>query len=86
MTPPADQIFSDLCRLLEPFNAKQVELKPSTDISADLNIDSVSVMDFVMEVEDHFNIDIPLNILSETHTMDDLVKVVEGRLQRKRSA
>jgi acyl carrier protein len=39
-------------------------------------------MDFVMEVEDHFDIDIPLNVLSETRTMDDLVNVVEGRLNR----
>lgn len=77
-----DQIFADLCRLLQPFNAANVELTQATDISADLNIDSVSVMDFVMEVEDHFDIDIPLNVLSETHTMDDLVKVVEERLKQ----
>ena len=25
-------------------------------------------MDFVMEVEDHFDIDIPLNVLSETRS------------------
>lgn len=77
-----DEIFSHLCRLLEPFNAKGITLTPATDISADLNIDSVSVMDFVMEVEDHFDIDIPLNVLSETRTMEDLVGVVEGRLNR----
>jgi acyl carrier protein len=40
-------------------------------------------MDFVMEVEDHFEIDIPLNVLSETRTMNDLVNVVEGRLKQK---
>jgi len=71
--------FETLCRLLQPFNAAGVTLKPTTDISADLNIDSVSVMDFVMEVEDHFDIDIPLNVLSETRTMNDLIKVVESR-------
>jgi acyl carrier protein len=71
--------FDTLCRLLEPFNTAKVTLKPETDISADLNIDSVSVMDFVMEVEDTFDIDIPLNVLSETRTMADLVKVVDGR-------
>jgi acyl carrier protein len=36
-----------------------------------------------MEVEDHFEIDIPLNVLSETRTMDDLVSVVETRLKQK---
>jgi acyl carrier protein len=81
MTASADT-FTTLCQLLEPFNAAKITLKPETDISADLNIDSVSVMDFVMEVEDHFNIDIPLNVLSETRSIADLVKVVEDRLAK----
>jgi acyl carrier protein len=74
-----EDTFAALCRLLTPFNAKGVKLEPNTDISTDLNIDSVSVMDFVMEVEDHFDIEIPLNLLSETRTISDLVKVVETR-------
>jgi len=78
-----DEIYAMLCRLLQPFNSNGVELSPDTEISADLSIDSVSVMDFVMEVEDHYEIDIPLNVLSETRTMADLVTVVEGRLKQK---
>lgn len=69
--------FDKLCQLLQPFNASGVKLTPETDISADLNIDSVSVMDFVMEVEDAFDIEIPLNVLSETRTIADLVRVVD---------
>lgn len=74
------EIFEELCRLLAPFNTDGVELKPETDISTDLNIDSVSVMDFVMEVEDKYDIDIPLNVLSETRTLNDLIEVVQGRI------
>lgn len=80
MTSSSDEIFAKLGELLTPFNTKNIELKPDTEISVDLNIDSVSVMDFVMEVEDHYDIDIPLNVLADTHTMSDLVKVVEGRI------
>ena len=79
MAPSEDEIFSKLSELLMPFNTKNVMLRPETEISVELNIDSVSVMDFVMEVEDHFDIDIPLNVLSETHTMADMVKVVRDR-------
>ena len=78
----SEDTFTTLCQLLEPFNTAKIALTPETDISADLNIDSVSVMDFVMEVEDHFNIDIPLNVLSETRSIADLVKVVDGRLAK----
>jgi acyl carrier protein len=80
MTASKDEIYSKLCELLEPFNTNKINLTETTEISADLNIDSVAVMDFIMEVEDAFDIDIPLNVLSETHTMADLVKVVESRI------
>jgi acyl carrier protein len=73
------KIFDAVTGLLAPFNAENIELKLETDISGDLNIDSVSVMDFVMEVEDKFDIDIPLNLLSETRTIAELVGVVKTR-------
>lgn len=73
---------AEICKLLEPFNTVGARLSPSTDISTDLNIDSVTVMDFVMEVEDHFDIEIPLNVLSETRTIADLAKVVEARAKK----
>lgn len=78
MTATIDQI----CKLLEPFNTNGAKLSPDTDISTDLNIDSVTVMDFVMEVEDHFDIEVPLNVLSETRTIADLAKVVEARISK----
>ena len=73
---------SQLCTLLEPFNTNGTVLSATTDISTDLNIDSVTVMDFVMEVEDHFDIEIPLNVLSETRTVADLARVVETRTKK----
>mgnify|MGYP000848395710 CR=1 FL=1 len=78
MSDTADAIM----KLLQPFNTAGVALTPDTDISSDLNIDSVTVMDFVMEVEDHFDIEIPLNVLAETRTVAELAKVVDARVKR----
>jgi acyl carrier protein len=78
MTDTAAQI----CKLLAPFNTNGTVLSVTTDISTDLNIDSVTVMDFVMEVEDHFDIEIPLNVLAETRTVGDLAKVVDARVKK----
>ncbi len=69
-------VFEEICKLLAPFNHDNVELTGSTDMTADLHIDSVSIMDFVMEVEDRFDIDIPLNLLAETRTLNDLTREV----------
>lgn len=73
---------SQIIELLAPFNSNGTVLSATTDISTDLNIDSVTVMDFVMEVEDRFDIEIPLNVLSETRTVADLAKVVDARVKK----
>ena len=80
MNAADEQILAKLKELLQKFNSNNIELSETTDISTDLNIDSVAVMDFVMEVEDAYDIDIPLNVLSETRTMRDLVGVVQKEL------
>jgi acyl carrier protein len=78
----ADPIVGRLCDLLAPFNEAGISLRPETDIAAELNIDSVAVMNFVMEVEDSFDIEIPLNVLSEIRSIADLAGVVRARIKR----
>lgn len=80
MASANEEIFAELCKLLEPFNKVKITLARKTDISSDLNIDSVSVMDFIMEIEDKYDIDIPLNMLSDIRTLDELTNVVETRV------
>ncbi len=75
------EILTEVCTLLAPFNTNGVTLTAATDIPAELNIDSVGVLDFIMDVEDKFDIEIPMNVVAETHTIGDLVKVVQARIK-----
>jgi acyl carrier protein len=76
-------VIEEICRLLGPHNPKGIALTAETDIPAELNIDSVGVLDFIMDVEDAFDIEIPMNVVAETHTIGDLVKVVEDRIRTR---
>jgi acyl carrier protein len=76
------EITKEICSLLSPHNQEGIELKAATDIPAELNIDSVGVLDFIMDVEDKFDIEIPMNVVAETRTIGDLVKVVEKRIKK----
>lgn len=73
------EVFSILCDLLTPFNKDNLPLSFSTQITTELEMDSVAVMDFIMEVEDHFNIDIPLNVLSDIKTIGDLTAFLQTK-------
>lgn len=77
-----NEIITEICTLLEPHNKNGVKLSVSTDIPAELNIDSVGVLDFIMDVEDKFDIEIPMNVVAETHTIGDLVAVVQKRIRK----
>ena len=57
--------------------------RTSSGNAAGLNIDSVAAMDLIMEIEDHFEIDIPMNQVSELQTVGDLVGLVRTTVDTK---
>ena len=76
------EIVPVLADLLKPFNLENKPLVESTDIPAELNIDSVGVLDFIMEVEDHFEIEIPMNAVANIRTVGELATYVQSRLNK----
>jgi acyl carrier protein len=75
-------IIAMICKLLAPYNVENKILSADTDIPAELNIDSVGVLDFIMEVEDHFDIEIPMNVVSDTRTIGELASYVQSQLKK----
>ncbi len=69
-----------LVDLLKPFNTENKTLTEATDIPAELNIDSVGVLDFIMEVEDHFDIEIPMNAVANIRTVGELAAYVKAKV------
>ncbi len=56
--------------------ARKIDLGSS--VVEDTGLDSVSVMDFVMELEDDFDITIPLDRIAEVRTVGDLANAVQA--------
>lgn len=48
----------------------------STNMVTELQLDSFQVMEFILEVEDHFDVAIDLESLANTQTIKDLALVV----------
>ncbi len=70
------EMFEKLKGLIEPFNKKGVELSDATTFAGDLEWDSLTVMDFVAEVEDTFDIVITMNMQAEIENVGQLVDAV----------
>jgi acyl carrier protein len=73
-----------LLDLLRAQAKEPITLDATTDFVADLGLESIQVMSFVMEVEEHFDVAIDLDTLSGVRTLRDLAAAVEharGRQQ-----
>jgi len=64
-------ILSQLFEIIKPSVKDGRQLEEDTDLVADLGLDSLKVMTLVEEVEDQFDISIPLNILANVRTIKD---------------
>ena len=76
-------IVAELCAMVQRYNTEKLDLNADTSLASDLNIDSVEVMDLIMEIEDKYNVDIPINLLTEVERVRDLAKIVNDRMEGK---
>jgi acyl carrier protein len=75
-------VLDEIRSLMEPYNPNGVKISLETDFSSELNIDSVAAMNLVMEIEDKFELDIPINQLPDMNTPKDLVDIVLARVNK----
>lgn len=82
MTQSVDEIFEQICALIKPFNNKNVPLSKDTVFSIDLELDSLTVMDLLSEIEDEFDITVPLNMLPDLETIGQFTEAVQKLLSK----
>lgn len=68
--------FTRLIELIEPFNTKAITLAEDTSFANDLELDSLTVMDLVANIEDEWDINMPLNLLPDLETVGQLADAV----------
>ena len=72
-----DNIESDIIELLMKRVPAGVQVSAQTRIAQGLGLDSVAILDFIMDLEDRFDISIPLDRVAEVETVADLRRAVE---------
>ncbi|NNC37196.1 MAG: acyl carrier protein [Acidimicrobiales bacterium] len=72
-----EQIFDKICELLVPYNPKKLAITRQSGIVTDLGVDSTAVFDLIMGLEDHYDISIPMEMVSDIKTVGELVNAVK---------
>ena len=67
-----DRLFGHLAALAPP----GTELTEQTDLVGTLGLDSITVINMVVELEDAYDISVPLNALADIRTAGELARLV----------
>ena len=71
-----DQFDHDVTKIIRRLSRRPVEPGRETELLADLGFDSLRVLELVGELEDHFNIAVPLNALTHIKTVGQIADEV----------
>jgi acyl carrier protein len=71
-----DLTVREIARAAETVLGRPVVVTDETDIARDLAVDSLALMNIVMELEDRFDLSIPLDRLAVVQTVGDLAGLV----------
>lgn len=75
--PDQSPTLAKVLETIEPFNKKGVAVTPDTRFAQDLEWDSLTVLDFVANIEDEFDVIISMNMQAEIETVGQLVNALE---------
>ena len=70
------EVIREICAHLEPYQTGEKPITGETVIAKDLTIDSLAIMDMVMELEDRFDVSIPMNLVAEIRTINELADTI----------
>jgi acyl carrier protein len=74
--PAADRFERETITILKRLSRRPIEPAPDSELMADLGFDSLQVLELVGELEDHFNIAVPLNSLTHIRTVGQIAAEV----------
>tara|TARA_B100001123_G_scaffold299523_1_gene334112 strand:- start:626 stop:877 length:252 start_codon:yes stop_codon:yes gene_type:complete len=75
-----EQILARLCVLLATYTGGDLQIEEKTLLTSDLGLDSALLMELLLEIEDEFDVSIPLNNLPNIYDVRDMAKMIDKLL------
>ena len=66
-------VESEVISVLKAVNPMAIEVTPDSDLVTDLGFDSLQIMEVIAELEDRFDVSIPLNDMPSTRKVSQIV-------------
>jgi acyl carrier protein len=80
--PSYDEVLNKLGQMLQAHVRGTAAIHEEMVLTADLELDSAQLMELVLEIEEEFDISVPLNILPDVQTVRDLALQLHAILEQ----
>lgn len=77
------EVMQEILRLLAPYQVGGQAITPQTVIARGTAVDSLTVMDIIVELEDRFDVVIPMDAAAIIGTIDQLAQTVVALCDRR---
>ncbi|MEP7130830.1 MAG: acyl carrier protein [Sphingomicrobium sp.] len=75
--PDRQSTYAKVVELIVPFNKNGAAITEATRFAQDLEWDSLTVLDFVANIEDEFDVIISMNMQAEIETVGQLIDALQ---------
>ena len=78
-----EEILPQLYEILQSYAKDGQSLSEDTELLSDLGLDSMKVMQLLLDTEERFDISIPLNIIPSVRTAGDFARQIEQLTEQR---
>ncbi len=84
MSDDKTRIYEGLCRILQKVSKTDKPIGPDVNLIDQLELDSMKILDVIMEIEDELDVSVPLNMLVDVNTVADLASLIHDLEKKSR--
>lgn len=75
------EALKNIIKIYLPEDVFVEDIKPTSHLTQELNVNSANLVDIVLDVEDHFDITIEDDEIEKMETVQSAIEIIEAKVQ-----
>ena len=75
------EALKNIIKIYLPEGVSVDDIKPTSHLTQELNVNSANLVDIVLDVEDHFDITIEDDEIEKMETVQSAIEIIEAKVQ-----
>ena len=77
------EIYAKIVEIIQEHDSSKLHITPELSLKEELGVDSVDLMEFIINLEEAFDIEIPDEDMDNFKTISDVVAYIQEKLKKQ---